>query len=77
MSTTSVLKAGLFEELRAHVARASHDLLENHRKARRLQRQYRQILGELQVLSDRELLDLGFSRYNIREIAYDHVYGNK
>ena len=32
-------------------------------------------LSELRSLSDRELRDLGISRYAIREIAYDSVYG--
>jgi len=36
---------------------------------------YRQTLGELTVLSDRELRDLGLSRFSIRQVAHDSVYG--
>lgn len=36
---------------------------------------YRRTLGELQDLSDRELNDLGISRFSVRQIAYDSVYG--
>lgn len=32
-------------------------------------------LNELRSLNDRELRDLGISRYSIREVAYDSVYG--
>jgi uncharacterized protein YjiS (DUF1127 family) len=36
---------------------------------------YRQTLGELQALTDRELADLGLSRLSIRQVAYESVYG--
>lgn len=38
-------------------------------------RQYRRTLEELRRLSDRELRDLGLSRFSLREVAYDSVYG--
>jgi uncharacterized protein YjiS (DUF1127 family) len=38
-------------------------------------RLYRQTLDELAALSNRELADLGISRFSIREIAHESVYG--
>ena len=38
-------------------------------------RLYRQTVGELGSLSDRELRDLGLSRFSIRQIAHESVYG--
>ena len=40
-----------------------------------LLRQYRATIAELEMLSDRELADIGMHRSNIREIAQEHVYG--
>ena len=40
-----------------------------------LYRKYQTTLGELDMLSDRELADIGMQRSNIREIARDYVYG--
>lgn len=37
-------------------------------------RTYRQVLSELESLSDRELADLGISRHAIRSIAYRAAY---
>ncbi len=37
-------------------------------------RTYRQTLGELQTLSDRELNDLGIHRSQLRSIAYRAAY---
>ncbi|MGH1467119.1 MAG: DUF1127 domain-containing protein [Cognatishimia sp.] len=37
---------------------------------------YRRTFNELSNLSDRDLSDLGFSRYDIADVAYQHVYGN-
>jgi uncharacterized protein YjiS (DUF1127 family) len=37
-------------------------------------RTYRKTLDELQSLTDRELSDLGISRYSIRAIAYRAAY---
>lgn len=39
-------------------------------------RLYRQTLGELSALSNRELSDLGISRSQITSIAMDAAYGN-
>lgn len=36
---------------------------------------YRQTLNELDSLSNRELRDLGLSRFSVRQVAYDAVYG--
>jgi len=36
---------------------------------------YRRTLRELNELTDRELRDLGISRFSVREIARDSVYG--
>jgi uncharacterized protein YjiS (DUF1127 family) len=38
-------------------------------------RLYRQTRAELEALSDRELVDLGISRYDIDAIARQSVYG--
>lgn len=35
---------------------------------------YRRTLDELRALNDRELADLGLSRFSIREIAWNSVY---
>jgi uncharacterized protein YjiS (DUF1127 family) len=40
-----------------------------------LYRRYRTTLGELDMLSDRELANVGMHRSNIREIAQEYVYG--
>ncbi|MGB1235744.1 MAG: DUF1127 domain-containing protein [Planktomarina sp.] len=37
-------------------------------------RLYNQTLNELQNLNDRELDDLGLSRYNIKSVAYETAY---
>lgn len=36
---------------------------------------YRRTLAELESLSNRELRDLGLSRFSIRQIAHESVYG--
>jgi len=38
-------------------------------------RLYRRTLAELESLSNRELADLGLSRFAIKQVAYDSVYG--
>lgn len=38
-------------------------------------RLYRKTLNELEGLNDRELSDLGMSRFDLRTVAYDSVYG--
>lgn len=45
------------------------------RKALADYRLYRSTLAELDALSNRELRDLGLSRFSIRQVAYDSVYG--
>lgn len=37
-------------------------------------RQYRNTLGELSALTDRDLRDLGISRFDIARIAHEAVY---
>lgn len=36
---------------------------------------YRRTLEELRAMSNRELRDLGISRYSIRQVALESVYG--
>lgn len=36
---------------------------------------YRSTLNELQTLTDRELIDLGIARADVRSIAYQAAYG--
>jgi uncharacterized protein YjiS (DUF1127 family) len=38
-------------------------------------RRYRQTVAELGALSNRELNDLGISRFAIRQVAHESVYG--
>lgn len=38
-------------------------------------RRYRQTVGELSRLSDRDLSDLGVHRASIRDVAWESVYG--
>jgi uncharacterized protein YjiS (DUF1127 family) len=53
----------------------SHGLFAGLRQAIADYALYRRTLAELQSLTDRELRDLGISRFSVREIAYDSVYG--
>lgn len=39
--------------------------------------EFRRTLDELRSLSDRDLRDLGLSRFAIRQIAYESVYGDR
>jgi uncharacterized protein YjiS (DUF1127 family) len=39
--------------------------------------EYRRTLDELQGLTDRDLQDLGLSRFSVKQIAYESVYGSK
>ena len=61
-----------FDSIRA---RGGHGLFAGIRRAFGDYRLYRQTLGELGGLSDRELRDLGLSRISLRQVAYDSVYG--
>jgi len=56
-------------------ANGSFGLVGRLRKTIADYRLYRQTLGELTALSDRELRDLGLSRFSIRQVAHDSVYG--
>lgn len=38
-------------------------------------REYRRTVAELKSLDDRDLRDLGISRFSIHEIAHEAVYG--
>lgn len=48
---------------------------EGYKVSRKLYADYRATVNELQKLDDRELVDLGISRYDIEEISRKHVYG--
>ena len=50
-------------------------LLARARNSLAAYRTYRRTLSELEVLSDRELRDLGLSRLSIRDIARESAYG--
>lgn len=60
----------------AGVLSALRSAYETIKENRALKARYRQVLSELQCLDDRELIDLGFNRYDLRSIAYEHVYGS-
>lgn len=45
------------------------------KEARTLRRKYNETVREMRQLSDRELNDIGISRYDIHFIAQEHVYG--
>lgn len=67
------INTGTFgRSLNARIAHA----IEEFKAARALRKDYNETLTELRRLGDRELMDLGISRYDIREIAYRHVYGD-
>jgi uncharacterized protein YjiS (DUF1127 family) len=40
-------------------------------------REYLATYDELNALSDRELADIGLSRWNVREVAREATYGNR
>lgn len=48
---------------------------EDFKAARVLRAKYVETVRELEQLDDRELTDLGISRYDIPSIAQEHVYG--
>ncbi len=54
--------------------RAAYD---NMKQSRVLRREYSRTVNELSGLTDRELHDFGFSRYEIHDIANRHVYGDQ
>ncbi|MCA0997375.1 DUF1127 domain-containing protein [Alloyangia pacifica] len=45
------------------------------RSARSRRAEYHRVYGELEQYSDRELTDIGISRANIRDIAWQAAYG--
>ncbi|WP_240336816.1 DUF1127 domain-containing protein [Tropicibacter sp. Alg240-R139] len=47
------------------------------KQSRVLRREYSRTVNELSGLTDRELHDFGFSRYEIHDIANRHVYGDQ
>ena len=51
------------------------DWIETARTARLQRADYARTYCELSNLSDRELMDLGFSRYDLARVAREHVYG--
>lgn len=51
-------------------------LFEGYKDARQKRIAYRQTVSELISMSDRELRDLGFSRYEIHSMVHRHVYGD-
>ena len=57
-------EAGGFSSLRARLGKRLADY-----------RQYLKTLDELGALSDRELADLGLTRLQVRDVAYESVYG--
>ncbi|SPJ31258.1 DUF1127 domain-containing protein [Falsiruegeria mediterranea] len=50
---------------------------ESMKQARVLRGEYSRTVNELSGLTDRELHDFGFSRYEIHNIANRHVYGDQ
>lgn len=54
---------------------ASNGLLARFQKAWADYKLYSRTVAELQLLSNRELQDLGLSRFAIRQVARDSVYG--
>lgn len=58
----------------ALIARVQH-LIEEFKENRVLRAQYYTTLAELRQLDDRDLVDLGLSRYDFEDIARTHVYG--
>ena len=61
---------------RSRVADAADGLIARLRQAWSDYRQYSSTVAELQLLSDRELADLGIHRSSISEIAHKSVYGD-
>lgn len=49
---------------------------EGYNAARKQRADYARTVAELEVLSDRDLRDLGLSRFEIHRTAHKHVYGD-
>jgi uncharacterized protein YjiS (DUF1127 family) len=63
-------------ELNDGVLDGTAGLFDRVRKAWADRRLYRATFDELSQLNDRELADLGLTRFMVREVAYESVYGN-
>ena len=50
-------------------------LVEAFKEAREQRQKYNQTVRELSGMSDRDLADIGISRFDIKDIAEQHVYG--
>ncbi len=61
-------------ELNGGVLNGTAGYLDRVRKAWADYRLYRATLDELQQLNDRELADLGLTRFTIRDVAIESVY---
>lgn len=68
---TQVLTQGALDRALAYAA----SRIEALRRSITEYRQYRNTLAELSALTDRDLNDLGISRYDIASIARESVYG--
>lgn len=68
---TQVMTLGALDRARS----AANSRLEALQRTITEYRQYRNTLRELAALSDRDLNDLGISRYDITRIARESVYG--
>lgn len=67
VNTTPIARKGLFDRLFA--------LKDTVLTAIRQRRVYERTVAELNSLTDRELLDLGISRFSIPELARESAYG--
>ncbi len=47
------------------------------REARAKRELYNRTLRELSLLTDRDLADIGISRYAIEDLAHEHAYGRR
>jgi uncharacterized protein YjiS (DUF1127 family) len=63
-------------ELNGGAVNGTAGLFDRVRKAWADHKLYRATLDELSALNDRELADLGLTRFMVREVAYESVYGN-
>ena len=63
----SIHRSTIAEFFRAWVARLQ--------EARARRAEFDRTVRELQMLSDRDLADLGISRLSIEDLAREHVYG--
>jgi uncharacterized protein YjiS (DUF1127 family) len=64
---TSIHRSSVTDLLRAWVARLQ--------EARARRAEFNRTVRELQMLSDRDLADLGISRFSIEDLAREHAFG--